>query len=371
MSHLGGRLGPLAEFPVHGRQRGITEFFERFALSHNTNKRKDAHMERIPFGRTGLEVSPLVLGTWVTGGWAWGGTNEKEALDAVLRAFELGICFVDTAPVYGFGKSEQIVGEALKEWGQRDGIVIATKCCLEWDEQHRIRRNASPERIFREIDDSLKRLGVDCIDLYQIHWPDPNTPFEASMAAMQKLKDLGKIRHIGLSNFNREQIMECLQAGQVDSLQPPFNIFERGAQEELLPFCLERGIATMAYGGLCRGLLSGKFTGGETFPRGDLRRGDPKFKPDRFKHYVNAVNEMKTLAARYGKTMAQFALRWALQQPGITTVIAGARTAVQVEDNAGVAGWEINPEDLKRVEAILEKHIPTPIGAEFMTPRAE
>jgi aryl-alcohol dehydrogenase-like predicted oxidoreductase len=328
-------------------------------------------MERVRFGQTELEVSALALGTWVTGGWAWGGADDNDSLKAILRAFEAGINFIDTAPVYGFGKAERMVGKALQEWGERDRLVVATKCGLEWDEKQNIRRNAHPSRILQELDQSLDRLGVEYIDLYQIHWPDPQTPFEITMETLGKLQETGKIRYLGVSNFNREQIVACQNAGQVHSLQSPYNLFEREMEKELLPFCTTSGIATMAYGGLCRGLLTGKFSGHETFPRGDLRRADPKFKPDRFGQYVKAVNEMKKLAGKYHKSPAQFALRWALQQPGITTVLAGARTAAQVEDNVGVAGWQIEPEDLARVEHILTNRIKTPIGPEFMSPRKE
>jgi aryl-alcohol dehydrogenase-like predicted oxidoreductase len=328
-------------------------------------------MEKVRFGQTDLEVSVLVLGTWVTGGWLWGGADDRESLKAVLRALELGINFVDTAPVYGFGRSERIVGQALKEWGGRESVVVATKCCLEWDEKENIKRNASPARIQQEIDQSLERLGLDYIDLYQIHWPDSKTPFETSMETMLRLQETGKIRYIGVSNFSREQIMACQHAGQVHSLQPPYNLFEREAEKELLPFCQSNGIATMAYGGLCRGLLTGKFSGDETFPRGDLRRADPKFKPDRFKQYINAVDALRKVAGKYHKTLAQFALRWALQQPGITTVLAGARTPAQVEDNVGASGWQIEPEDLQKVEKLVSTRIKTPIGPEFMSPRKE
>lgn len=326
-------------------------------------------MERVRFGKTDLDVSPIVLGTWVTGGWAWGGSDEEESVAALLKAFELGINFVDTAPVYGFGKSESLVGRAIREWGRRDDLVVATKCGLEWDEKERVSRNASPDRIRLEVDASLSRLGVDKIDLYQVHWPDTNTPFEVSMEALVKLQEVGKIRYIGLSNFNVSQIEACLNHAEVVSLQPPFNLFERGAEQDVLPFCQKNGIATLVYGGLCRGMLTGKFKGDEQFPRGDLRRGDPKFKPDRFMQYVKAVEELKKIAASYGKSVAQFALRWALHQPGVTTVIAGARTAAQVEENAGIAGWRIDQEDLAKVDAILSRHVKTPVGPEFMAPR--
>ncbi len=326
-------------------------------------------MERVRFGKTDLDVSPILLGTWVTGGWAWGGSDEEESVAALLKAFELGINFVDTAPVYGFGKSESLVGRAIREWGRRDDLVVATKCGLEWDEKERVSRNASPDRIRLEIDDSLSRLGVDKIDLYQVHWPDSSTSFEVSMEALVKLQEVGKIRYIGLSNFNVSQIEACLKHAEVISLQPPFNLFERGAEQDVLPFCHKNGIATLVYGGLCRGMLTGKFKGDEQFPKGDLRRGDPKFKPDRFVQYVKAVGELKKIAASYGKSVAQFALRWALHQPGVTTVIAGARTASQVEENVGIAGWRIDQEDLAKVDAILSRHVKTPIGPEFMAPR--
>lgn len=327
-------------------------------------------MERIAFGKTDLEVSRVVLGTWVTGGWAWGGSDEAESVRAILRGLELGISFIDTAPVYGFGRSEEIIGKALRDWGRKDAVPVATKCGMEWDEkQIHIRRNSSPERIRYEVDQSLRRLGLDRIDLYQVHWPDQNTPFEDTMETLLQLQAAGKIRYFGLSNFSLEQIEQCRRSAPVASLQPPFNLFERAAETKLLPYCLEHGLATLAYGGLCRGLLSGKFTGDEHFEKGDLRRGDPKFKPDKFKQYLKAVTALQKLAARYDRSMAQFALRWALQQPGITCVIAGARTPAQVEDNVGISGWEIEPEDLAKVDEILAKKIKTPVGPEFMAPR--
>ena len=256
--------------------------------------------EQILFGKTGFEVSRLVQGTWVTGGWGWGGSDEKESLLAIMRALELGINFIDTAPVYGFGKSEEIVGRAIRQWG-RDKITVATKCGLEWDKGRRIRHNCSPERIVLEAEESLRRLGVDCIDLYQIHWPDPDVPSEKSMQTLIKLREQGKIRFFGLSNFSREQVEECLRTSPIHSLQPPYNIFERETEKELLPFCIENEIPTLVYGGLCRGLLTGKFAGNERFRKGDLRRKDPTFKPDRFKKYVDAVNEIKTVAAQIWK----------------------------------------------------------------------
>jgi len=303
-------------------------------------------------GKTGFDVSRVVQGTWVTGGWAWGGSDEHEALRAILRAFELGINFIDTAPVYGFGKSEQIVGQALKQWG-REKIIVATKCGLEWDEGLRIRRNSRPERLMCEAEDSLRRLGVDRIDLLQVHWPDSEVVWSNTADALTRLREQGKIRFFGLSNFSREQMVEWLRTGTVYSLQPPYNMFEREAEKEVLPFCIENEIPTLVYSGLCRGLLTGKFDGDEVFAKGDLRRNDPMFKAERFRRYVEAVNEIKAIASDYGKSPAQFALRWAIQQPGVTCVIAGARTAKQAEDNAGALDWEIGTSDLRKVDEIL------------------
>lgn len=319
--------------------------------------------EYINFGDTGLKVSRLVFGTWVTGGWAWGGSDEKEALNAIITAFEKGINFIDTAPVYGFGKAEEIVGKALRIYGRRDEVIIATKCGLEWDEGGKhIRRNSRPERIYEEVDQSLKRLGTSFIDLYQIHWPDSETPFETSMEAMLRIRDAGKIRFIGLSNFDPSQIERCLKVGPVHSLQPPYNMFERDAEKKILPYCMEHNIPTLVYGGLCRGLLTGKFKGTETFPKGDLRRHDSKFKPPAFGEYVSIIEEIRRKIRpekKYGKTMAQFALRWALQRPGVTTVIAGARTPAQAMENCGSLGWTIDEDDMTTVEKILGKFFKT------------
>ncbi len=187
-------------------------------------------MDLIRYGNTDLKVSAVVLGTWVTGGWMWGGADEQDSLNTIHRALELGINFIDTAPVYGFGRSEEIIGKALRQRPGAESVVIATKCGLEWDPEHRyIRRNSSPARIHQEVDDSLTRLGRDWIDLYQIHWPDPNTPFEETMATLLELREVGKIRNIGLSNFNCQQVMACQQTAPIQSLQPPFNLFEREA----------------------------------------------------------------------------------------------------------------------------------------------
>ncbi|MCX7821928.1 MAG: aldo/keto reductase [Syntrophobacterales bacterium] len=315
--------------------------------------------EYVTLGDTALKVSRLVFGTWVTGGWAWGGSDEKEALEAIIAAFERGINVIDTAPVYGFGRSEEIVGKALKTYGRREEIVVATKCGLQWsDGGKRIWRDSKPKSLYEEVDKSLNRLKVDWIDIYQIHWPDEETPFEDSMEALMKIRDTGKIRFIGLSNFEPSQIERCLRVGPVHSLQPPYNMFEREAEEKILPYCIEKGIPTLVYGGLCRGLLTGKFKGTETFPKGDLRRHDPKFKAPLFQELVRIVEEIRSRIKpekKYGKTMAQFALRWTLQRPGVTTVIVGARNPAQAIENCGALGWTIDSDDMATMEEILLK----------------
>ncbi len=223
-----------------------------------------------------IDASRIVLGTWAIGGWMWGGSDEEESIRTIHAALDQGINVIDTAPVYGFGRSEEIVGKALARRGGRDRLVIATKVALEWRDG-KVFRNATAVRIEAEIEDSLRRLGTDTIDLYQVHWPDPLVPIEETAAAMAKLHRQGKIRAIGVSNYSPEQMDLFRQAAPLQSCQPPYNLFERQIERDVLPYCKEKGIALLAYGALCRGLLSGKMTADRKFEGDDLRKIDPKF----------------------------------------------------------------------------------------------
>ena len=297
-----------------------------------------------------LNVSAVGIGCWAMGGAAWGATDDNVSIAAIQKALDLGINFLDTAPAYGKGHSEEIVGKAIK--GRRDKAFIATKCGLEWNKKGRIWNNASRERLFKEIDECRERLDVDVIDLWQVHWPDPHIPIQETMEAMVKIKELGKIRAIGVSNFSPGQMEECLKYAQLVSDQPPYNMLHRDIEKDVLPFCREHNVGVVTYGSICRGLLSGKFKKGNTFPKNDLRSRDPSFN-EKFEENLAIVEKLRPLAEKYGKTLAQLAINWVISQPGVTVAICGAKRPEQVEDNAGGADWRISDEDLAEIETII------------------
>lgn len=326
-------------------------------------------MEKRKFGNTDIEVTPVGLGTWAIGGWMWGGTDEAQSIDTIHRAVDKGIGLVDTAPVYGFGRSEEIVGKALAS-GRRDQVALATKAALNWnDDQDKVWRDATASRIEREVEDSLKRLQTDRIDIYQIHWPDPKTPMEETARALEKLYQAGKIRAIGVSNFTPSQMDELRKSVPLHSLQPPYNLFERGIEQDILPYCRENGIATITYGGLCRGLLTGKMREDTQFTGDDLRKSDPKFQGDRYRQYLDAVAELDQFAQeRYQKNVLALALRWLVDQPGVTTALWGARKPEQLDPVDEIEGWSLDQEAMAAIDGILEKCITDPVGPEFMAP---
>lgn len=328
-------------------------------------------MEKRKFGNTDIEVTPVGLGTWAIGGWMWGGTDEAQSIDTIHRAVDKGIGLVDTAPVYGFGRSEEIVGKALAN-GRRDQVALATKAALNWnDDQDKVWRDATASRIEREVEDSLKRLQTDRIDIYQIHWPDPKTPMEETAQALEKLYQAGKIRAIGVSNFTPSQMDELRKSVPLHSLQPPYNLFERGIEQDILPYCRDNGIATITYGGLCRGLLTGKMREDTQFTGDDLRKNDPKFQGDRYRQYLNAVAELDQFAReRYQKNVLALALRWLVDQPGVTTALWGARKPEQLDPVDEIEGWSLDQEAMATIDGILEKCITDPVGPEFMAPPA-
>src|SRR5246127_124890 len=241
------------------------------------------------------QVSRVALGTWAMGGWMWGGTDAGASVATIRAALEQGISLIDTAPVYGFGVSEEIVGQALAVAGLRARTVIATKVGLAWHDG-KISRNASRARIMQEIDASLRRLRTDYIDIYQVHWPDPLVPIEETAEAMLTLHDQGKIRAIGVSNFSVAQMERFREIAPLHVLQSPYNLFERAIESDVLPYCRANNIATLGYGALCRGLLSGRMRPDTTFDGDDLRRNDPKFREPRFRQYLAAVEQLDRLA---------------------------------------------------------------------------
>ena len=326
-------------------------------------------METIEIGSSGLKASRIALGTWAIGGWMWGGTDVRDAQRTIDAAVDHGVTLIDTAPVYGFGHAEQIVGRALRAGRRRNHTLIATKCGLSWQD-HKVFRNASSRRIQQEVEESLRRLRTDHIDLYQVHWPDPLVPIEETAGAMARLFEQGKVRAIGVSNFSPAQMETFRRAAPLHATQPPYNLFERAIDADVLPHAKNAGLTVLAYGALCRGLLSGKITADTHFDGDDLRRNDPKFQPPRFQQYLAAVAELERLAhTRFGKTPLALAVRWILDQ-GPTIALWGARRAHQVDGLEDVFGWSLDAEAKREIDAILARNIPDPVGPEFMAPPA-
>jgi aryl-alcohol dehydrogenase-like predicted oxidoreductase len=329
----------------------------------------ELELERATIPNVALNVSRVAIGTWAIGGWMWGGTDEAESIATIQAALERGINIVDTAPAYGFGRSEEIVGKAVADVRARQRVVLATKTGLDWRDGKPF-RNASRERIMREIDDSLRRLRTDYIDIYQVHWPDPKVPMQETADAMHALLRDGKIRAIGVSNFSVDQIERFRRVAPVHVVQPPYNLFERAIEAELLPYCRSNGIAMLGYGALCRGLLSGRMRYDTVFGGDDLRRSDPKFQSPRFAQYLAAVERLDQFAqARFGKRVIHLAVRWMLDQ-GITSALWGARHPGQLEPAQEVSGWTLDDTDKAEIDTVLRKLITEPVGPEFMAPPA-
>jgi aryl-alcohol dehydrogenase-like predicted oxidoreductase len=297
----------------------------------------------------------------------WGGTHEQAAIDTVLAALDRGITLIDTAPVYGFGRSEELVGTALDEHGRRDEVVLATKAGLDWDDETPF-RNASPERIRTEITDSLERLQTDYIDLYQVHWPDPLVPADETARVLRELRDEGLIRAIGVSNYAPTQMDTFRRAAPLDACQPPYNLFERGIEDGVLPYCRQEDISLLTYGALCRGLLSGTMSADRTFEGDDLRNTDPKFQAPRFEQYLAAADRLDQFAReRYDRRVIHLAVRWILDR-GVDVALWGARTPDQLDPVDEVSGWSLTDEDLDAIDRILDETIDDPVGPEFMAP---
>lgn len=325
-------------------------------------------METVKLAGIDREASRIGLGTWALGGWMWGGADDDASMRTLLAAIDKGVNLIDTAPVYGFGRSEELVGRTLAEAGLRDQIVLSTKAGIDWRGEKPF-RNASRGRIEREVEDSLRRLRTDWIDIYFVHWPDPLTPCGETAAAMHNLLKSGKIRSIGVSNFSPSQMDALRELSPLHVAQPPYNLFERGIEADVLPYCRDNGVATLTYGAICRGLLSGRMTAETTFEKGDLRRVDPKFKAPRYQQYLAAVARLDALAReRFGKSVIHLALRWVLDQPGVSVALWGARHPGQLAPIEGAPGWSLDAETLAEIEQIVSEEVTDPVGPEFMAP---
>jgi aryl-alcohol dehydrogenase-like predicted oxidoreductase len=315
-----------------------------------------------------ITMPRIGLGTWAIGGWMWGGSDEADSIRTIHAALDHGITLIDTAPVYGFGRAEEIVGRALAQDGKRKRAVIATKAGLGWNDGRPF-RDGRPQRIVEEAEASLRRLRADAIDLYQVHWPDPLVPIDDTAEALARLYRAGKINAIGVSNFDPAAMDVFRSAAPLHTAQPPYNLFERAIEADVLPYCRKQGITVLSYGSLCRGLLSGRISAATTFAGDDLRRDDPKFRAPRLAQYVRAVERLDRLAReRFGRRVIHLALRWVLDQPGIGVALWGARRPEQLAPAREIMGWRIDPATMREIDAIVAATITNPIGPEFMAP---
>ena len=315
-------------------------------------------MEYRQLGTSDLKISTVGLGCWAIGGWWWGGTDVNDSIAAIRKALDLGINFIDTAPAYGWGLSEEIVGRAVE--GRRSEAIIATKCGIVWDREagmfhfesdnHRIFRYGAKQSILAEAEGSLKRLGTDHIDLYQVHWPDTTTPLSETMDALVTLRDQGKIRAIGVSNFSVEQHLQCLKHGPLHSSQPRYNMLDRKIENNILPFCRKRRIGVVCYSPLEQGILTGKVTPDRQLAPGDYRADQPWFREKNLRRALLFLDRIRPIAEEHGKTLSQLAIAWLLSQPGVTAAIVGARRPDQVVENAGGADWRLTNDELLRIE---------------------
>ena len=313
-------------------------------------------MQYRTLGSSTLNISVVSVGTWVYGGKNWGKVADNESIASIQKAIDLGINLIDTAPVYGDGHAEEIVGKAIK--GNRDKVFIATKCGLQKKERTFV-HDLSPAAIRKELEKSLARLHIDHIDLYQCHWPDPQTPIEATMEEMLKMQSEGKISTIGVSNFDQTLLEKALRVGRIVSLQIQYSLMERGVEENhLLEFCIKNGVGVMTYGSLGGGILTGKYKKQPTFPRKDARRFFyPFYSEQNWGKYHGFVEAIRKIAQEKKKPVVEIALSWLIQRPGVTTALVGVRTVEQAEKNVQAIQGELSEIDREKIKEIYDKFI--------------
>ena len=316
-------------------------------------------MQTRMLGNSGLELTTVGLGTWAIGGgdwkFGWGPQDENDAVSAVVKAVELGINWIDTAAVYGDGRSEVLVGRALKELGSSRRPLVATKCSRVFQTDGNIKGDLSRANIMREVDASLQRLGIDVIDLYQLHWPVPDEDIEEGWGTMAELVQQGKVRHIGVSNFNVAQMQRAQAIHSIASLQPPYSMIVRDVEEQILEFCQNQGIGVIIYSPMYKGLLTGAFSTERLakLEAGDHRRNDPRFQSPQIEKTLALVDRLRPIALRHGKTLAELAIAWILRQPAVTSAIVGARRPEQIAATAPASDWQLGADDIAAIDALL------------------
>ncbi len=313
-------------------------------------------MERVRLGKTELQVSRIAFGTWSFGG-DWGRFDTDEATATIGRALELGITLFDTAQGYGFGAAERLLGGALWTRVRREDVLVATKGGLRM-EGDRLLRDASGPWLREGVEASLRNLGTDYIDLFQIHWPDEHTPAEETAGALEDLVREGKIRHVGVSNYDVKQMEDLARFGTVETSQPPYHLFRREIEDEILPYAMDHDIGVLVYGAIAHGLLTGTMTPETRFSQDDWRASSPDFTGETFRRNLAVVERLKTVAQQRGITLPQLAVAWTLAHPAVHVTIVGARRPVHLEESAAAAGIELVPDDLAAIEAALADATP-------------
>lgn len=326
-------------------------------------------MEYRKIGNSDLELSAIVFGAWAAGGWMWGGAERKDAIQAIKESYNLGVTSIDTAPVYGQGTSEEIVGEAIRDI-PRDRLQILTKYGMQWDSKKGefffsskdnkgreidIYKYAGKKSVKKECEDSLRRLGTDYIDLYQIHWPDPTTPIAETMEAVEELIREGKVRYAGVCNYNAAQLEEASRHVKIISDQVPYSMVKRDIERELVPYVLDNQQGILAYSPLERGLLTGKIKPGHQFNEGDHRADLPYYKDVNIEKTNEFLEKINIIANDHNVTLAQLVIRWTLQQPGITVALVGARNAKQAIENARAGEFSLREQEVGRIISELDK----------------
>jgi aryl-alcohol dehydrogenase-like predicted oxidoreductase len=326
-------------------------------------------MKYCQLGTSSVQVSQIALGAWAIGGWLWGGTDDAGAIAGIQRAIDLGMTTVDTAPVYGFGHSEEIVGQAIR--GRRGQVQILTKFGLRWGPGHagkehfnsedlqgrpvHIRQYAGRASVLEECEQSLRRLGVDCIDLYQQHWPDPTTPVEETMEACAALLKAGKVRAVGVSNYTPELMERAIKVVPLASDQPPYSMLRRGIEADVIPWCLKHQVGILAYSPLQNGILTGRVGMDRTFPKTDLRSQNRFYQPENRRRILEFLGSVRPIAEAHQATLGQLAINWTIHRPGITCALVGVRNAAQAEENARAAEFELTAEETRTINKRLEE----------------
>jgi aryl-alcohol dehydrogenase-like predicted oxidoreductase len=316
-------------------------------------------MKTKQLGNSDLFITPIGFGAWAIGGsgweFAWGGQDDRDSVAAIREALDAGVNWIDTAAVYGLGHSEEVVARALDGMGNRP--YIFSKCSMVWDEHREIGHSLKAGSIRRECEASLRRLNVDTIDLYQIHWPDPDEDIEEGWATMAKLKEEGKVRHIGVSNFNVAQMKRAQATAPITSLQPPYSLLHREIEEEVLPFAARENIGVIAYSPMASGLLTGAMTPKRiaSLPTDDWRRGHNDFREPQLSHNLKLVRLLRAIGNHHGRSPGEVAVAWVLQNPAVTGAIVGARRPDQVRGVVGAADFRLNPREVAEIEAFFDR----------------